>query len=264
MFARKPKTAAGKRALKKKEAVQDEGAKSAIFLKSTSSSQVVNDVLKDLCALKKPDAKMFSKKNDIRPFEDHKPLEFLSQKNDNALFCLGSHSKKRPHNLVFARMFDCQMLDMIELGVQNVKKMDEFKASQVPKASLGNRPLIVFRGEHWESNDELRTIKSIFLDMFTGDQTADKIDLNNGISHAMVFTLVGNPSAPCRILLNVYTTELKKSQDGDSQLPRVELTEAGPFIEFVQRRTLLANMDMMRESLRVPKLNVVISAALTL
>jgi ribosome production factor 2 len=128
MIARsKPKTAAGKRAQDKKLPVTEEGAKSAVFLKGTTTSQVVTDAIKDLCALKKPDAKMFSKRNEFRPFEDHKPFEFLSQKNDAALFCFGSHTKKRPHNLVFIRTFDYQMLDMIELGIQNLKKMEEFK-----------------------------------------------------------------------------------------------------------------------------------------
>jgi ribosome production factor 2 len=128
---------------------------------------------------------------------------------------------------------------------------------------MGNRPLIVFQGEHWESTDELRTIKSIFLDMYTGDHSADRIDLQSGITHTMIFTLVGLPSSPCRILLNVYTIELKKNED-DALLPKVEMTEVGPFIEFVQRRTTMANMDMMKESLRVPKLNVVRDSQLIL
>ncbi len=116
--------------------------------------------------------------------------------------------------------------------------------------------MIVFRGEHWESTDELKTIKSIFLDLFTGDISADKLDLDNGISHTMVFTLVGTPSSPCRILLNVYKLDLKKGEKPNQ--PKVELEEMGPEIEFIQRRCTLANEDMRKESLRQPKLNQVL------
>jgi ribosome production factor 2 len=116
--------------------------------------------------------------------------------------------------------------------------------------------LIVFKGENWDSNDELRTIKSMFLDFYSGDTSANMLDLTHGITHTMVFTLVGGTEAPCRVLLNVYNIVLKKNQD-DSTNPIVELEETGPYIEFVQRRTTLANPDMIKESLRAPKLNKV-------
>jgi ribosome production factor 2 len=44
----KPKTAAGARALKRKEPVAEEGAKTAVFLKSATTSQTVSQVMKDL------------------------------------------------------------------------------------------------------------------------------------------------------------------------------------------------------------------------
>ncbi len=47
---------------------------------------------------------MFSKKNDTNPMEDETSAEFLMSKNDCALFCFGSHNKKRPNNLVLVRM----------------------------------------------------------------------------------------------------------------------------------------------------------------
>ena len=50
--------------------------------------------------LLKPNAKMLSRKNEIRPFEDATSLEFLMDKNDCALFAFGNHSKKRPQNLI--------------------------------------------------------------------------------------------------------------------------------------------------------------------
>ena len=82
--------------------------------------------------MKKPFYKSLSKKNDIRPFDDVNSLEFLSKKNDCSLFVIGSHSKKRPNNLVMGRFFNYQLLDMVELGVLNYQSMDSFKSMKVP------------------------------------------------------------------------------------------------------------------------------------
>lgn len=60
----------------------------------------------------------------VRPFETggEASLEFLARKADAPLFALGSHSKKRPHNLVLGRMFDFQVLDMLEFGVRRARR----------------------------------------------------------------------------------------------------------------------------------------------
>jgi ribosome production factor 2 len=80
-----------------------EGAKQLLVLKGPSSSAIINEVMRDLTMLKKPDAKALSRKNDIRPFEDATSLEFLCDKNECSSFLYASHSKKRPHNLVLVR-----------------------------------------------------------------------------------------------------------------------------------------------------------------
>ena len=74
---------------------------------------------------------MLSKKNDIRPFESINSLEFLSEKNDCSLFMVGSHSKKRPNNIVIGRLFNYQLLDMVEFGVLDYQAMDTFKTMKV-------------------------------------------------------------------------------------------------------------------------------------
>ena len=79
--------------------------------------------------MKKPDAINFSKKNSIRPFEDASSLEFFAEKQDASLFVIGSHSKKRPDNLVFARTFDHKILDMVEVGVSNYQSCKDFKVT---------------------------------------------------------------------------------------------------------------------------------------
>jgi ribosome production factor 2 len=86
--------------------------------------------------LKKPDGTNFAKKNIIHPFEDPSSLEFFSEKQDASLFVVGSHSKKRPNNLTFARMFDHKLLDMMEFGVLNYRPCSEFKVTQANSRSI--------------------------------------------------------------------------------------------------------------------------------
>ena len=63
---------------------------------------------------------MFSRKHDIHPFENKNELEALCKKTDTSLFMFGSHSKKRPNNLVIGRTYEHKVLDMVELGVTNL------------------------------------------------------------------------------------------------------------------------------------------------
>ena len=80
--------------------------------------------------------------------------EFFSDKNDASLFVFGSHSKKRPSNLIFGeisvlrvalrcaltrnvccspfvgRMYDFHVLDMFELGIEVFKPISYFKVGQ--------------------------------------------------------------------------------------------------------------------------------------
>lgn len=81
--------------------------------------------------LKRPESINFSKKNDVHPFESVESLEFWGSKNDASLFLVGLHSKKRPHDLVFVRMFDGKVLDMIELGIEMAQSMAELKVSKL-------------------------------------------------------------------------------------------------------------------------------------
>ena len=195
--------------------------------------------------MKKPDAVLFTKRNAVRPFEDVKPLEFFSQKNDAALIVHASHSKKRPNNLVFARMFEHELLDMFELGIENHVPINS-KANIM----LGHRPLIVFNGSPWDASPDLLTIRSILLDMFTGDPSADKLDLK-GLKYVLSFTLVENGDQ-YKVLMRVYNIILKKS---GGRKPRVELEDVGPSIDFVKGRCTNANMDMLKLALKEPMVN---------
>ena len=125
------------------------------------------------CKLKGHQGKNFSKKNDIRPFEDASSLEFLSEKNDASLFAFGSHNKKRPNNLVIGRLFDHKLLDMVEMTVKNYEGMENFKSS----IGIGSKPAFIFKGSLFENDETYKEIKNMFLDVFRGE-IFDKISMN--------------------------------------------------------------------------------------
>lgn len=58
------------------------------------------------------------RKNPIHPFEDETPLEKFCNKFDSSLFLFGAHSKKHPNGLVFGRMHDENLLDMVHLRME--------------------------------------------------------------------------------------------------------------------------------------------------
>lgn len=242
----KPKNARSKRALQNREPKVEENPKQAIFIRGSSTNQTVNTALSDLCSLKKPYSIMFSKKNNIHPFDDQSSLEFFSQKNDASLFTVGTNSKKRPNNLVFVRMFDYQVLDMMELGIENFKSLKDFKNS---KTSIGMKPLFVFNGELFEQREEYKKLKNMLIDFFRADVT-ESINLK-GLEYIISVTAepVSNPTDLGKVYFRVYTIQMKKS--GVKQ-PRIELEEMGPSFDFTFRRNRFAPEDVMKEAIKVP------------
>ncbi|CAG8499283.1 1170_t:CDS:2, partial [Acaulospora morrowiae] len=251
----KPKNARSKRALQKREPKVKENVKTALFIRGTSTTEIVNEALSDLCRLKKPDSITFNKKNEIRPFEDDTTLEFLCQKNDASLFVIGSNSKKRPNNLVFARMFDGQVLDMIEVGIEWAVPMSQFKT---PKCTIGMKPLFIFTGSLFETSQPHKVFKNMLLDFFQG-KVLKSFDLT-GIEYVISVTAIGSPLPdesnvnPSRvdgkIFFRVYTINMKKSGE---RTPRVELEEMGPHYNFFIRRTKFAKDEVYKQATRIPK-----------
>ena len=66
-------------------------------------------------------------------------MNFFCEKNDTSLFVVGSHSKKRPNNLTFIRMFGGQVLDMVEVGIENAKSLNEFKVNLFLKIQVTSK-----------------------------------------------------------------------------------------------------------------------------
>jgi len=59
------------------------------------------------------------------------------------LFVVDSHSKKRPHNLIMGRMFNHQLYDLLELGVENFKSIKNFGTAGT-SVQAGNKACLHF------------------------------------------------------------------------------------------------------------------------
>ncbi|KAL3277352.1 hypothetical protein HHI36_012702 [Cryptolaemus montrouzieri] len=237
----KPTTRKGKKVLLKKEPQIIEGPKRSLFFRGRKCTDKVRKLLKDLYDFKKPDALMLSKKNDITIFEDVTPVEAFSKKYETPLFMMGSHSKKRPDNLVIGRMYNYSLLDMFELYVENYEGLKEFSANKI---LLGIKPCLIFNGAKWEETDELKQLKSLFIDFFHREEVTS-IRLQ-GLEHAISFTITESG----KILLRSYKVLLKKS---GSRTPRVELEEIGPRIDLTLRRSKLPSEDLLKEASKKPR-----------
>lgn len=243
----KPKNARTKRVLDGRAPKLVENTKQAIFIKGQTANAVTQQAMQDLMTLKKPDAQNFSKNNNnILPFEDSSSIEFFSEKNDASLFVIGSHSKKRPNNLVLARTFDSQILDMVEIGLENPKFLSDFKNV---KCNVGMRPLMLFSGPMFESHPSFRHLKSFFMDFYRGReiQTIDAVSLQ----HVMVFSHADSVDTSILppIHMRVYLIRAHKS---GQKLPRVELEEMGPRLDMRVRRLQEADEGAMKMALKRP------------
>lgn len=218
--------------------------------------------MNDLYQLRVPLAKKFTKKNAIHPFEDAASLEFFSEKNDASILVFGSTSKKRPHTITLVRTFAYKLLDMIELSLDpdTFRTLAQFKNK---KCAVGLKPLLLFAGTPFESPipNEYTLAKSFFTDFFKGEP-ADKVDvegLQYLISISARDTIDGEDSKPT-LHVRAYLIKTKKS---GQRLPRVEVEEMGPRMDFrvgrIQEAEEALNKEAMkraRTSAERPKKNI--------
>lgn len=243
-----PKTAKAKRETEHRAPKLVENSKKTLILQGTKTSKVLNAVLTEIYHLKKDRAIRYTRKNDnIRPFESggETSLEFFSLKTDCSLFVYGSHSKKRPDNIVIGRTFDHHIYDLVELGIENFKSMQSFSYDKKLTPRVGSKPLIVFIGEGFEKGtegvEELKHLKEILLDLLRGE-VVETLNLA-GIDRAYVVTALSSN----RVYFTHCGLRLKKS---GTKLPRMELVEVGPSMDFVVRRHRLSNDSLRKQAMR--------------
>ncbi|EPB68049.1 brix domain protein [Ancylostoma ceylanicum] len=248
----KVKTKKGKRILDDRAPKTVENDKTALFIKGSKTNQTVTDAMMDIYVLKKPLVQQLKRHNPFHLFDDETPIEKFGEKYDASLFLFGSSSKKRPSSLVFGRTHDGQILDMVELSIVKFTPARDF---ETPKVMLGTKPCIVLEGPEFESDSTMKRIGNLLVDFFKGP-TLDMVRLQ-GLEELISFTAKEN-----MIYMRVYSTTsiqatvyilrviLLKSA---TNVPRIELLEMGPSIDFKVDRTKLASDSLFKAACKKPK-----------
>ncbi|GBG33863.1 Ribosome production factor 2-like [Hondaea fermentalgiana] len=227
------------------------------------------ELLRDLRRLRGADnTTLFSRKNDVLPFEDETRMEFLCGKNDCGVFALATHSKKRPNNVVLGRIYDNQTLDMVEIGVTGYQSFEEvLKRTKLAKA-IGSQTAIIFQGDEFDKNEDMQTLRSILLDIFR-ERQVQQVDLTT-IDHIVCCSAVDG-KVYVRNYVVAYAPDGKKNQSKDGsaepakrvgvvdvmgqKIPNVQLIDMGPNFNFVLRRTRLPSTQLAKLALRQPKVS---------
>lgn len=158
---------------------------------------------------------------------------------------MGSHQKKRPDNLVLGRVFDGHILDICEFGVKNFKGTSAFEAPQHVHADM--KPILLFQGEHFETNDNLKRIKSLLIDFF---QNNDLKEANiQELKRVMVFTSRGEKEP-----IEVRHLEVDDISEATVQMKTMPFREIGPSFDLFLRREKLGSTDLFKEACRQPNL----------
>jgi ribosome production factor 2 len=140
---------------------------------------------------------------------------------------------------------------MLELYVdaESFRALDQFKNK---KCATGLKPMIAFHGSAFENPNQTKytLAKSLFLDMFRG-QEAVSVDAE-GLQYLISISAEEEEQdqSPPAIHFRVYLIKTKKS---GQKLPRVEVEEMGPRIDFRLGREKFADESMWKEAMKKPK-----------
>ncbi|KAL5741000.1 hypothetical protein ACOSQ2_030180 [Xanthoceras sorbifolium] len=242
-----PKNGRVRRELEKRAPKLVETGRKTLILQGTKTSNTLNAVLTELYLLKKGSAIRYTRKNEnIRPFESggETSLEFFSLKTDCSIFIYGSTSKKRPDNLVIGRTYDHHIYDLVEVGVENFKPISSFTYDKKLSPQVGSKPFICFIGEGFENVEELKHLKEVLIDLLKGE-VIENLNLA-GVDRAYVCTAISSN----KVFFTHCALRLKKS---GSVVPRMELVEIGPSMDFVIRRHRLPNEGLRKEAMKMAK-----------
>ena len=133
----------------------------SVFLRGSSASNDITQVLKDLHDIKKPASRYFARRIDKNPTQSTDFIESICQQNGASMFGFGSSTKRRRNHLLLGRLYNGKVLDSFEFHARSEKP-----AMRREEISTDSTPCFIFLGEFWSSDNTLNEFKNFLLDCF--------------------------------------------------------------------------------------------------
>ena len=153
--------------------------------------------------------------------------------------------------MTWVRYFGGQVLDMLELYVvqDTARTLQQFKGE---KCKVGVKPLLSFSGAQFENlvSNQYTLAKSMFIDFFRGAET-QTVDVE-GLQLLISFFAGedGDDGQPAKIQMRCWRIITKRS---GQKIPRVEVEEIGPRIDFRVGRMREADEGVLKEAMKKGK-----------
>jgi ribosome production factor 2 len=240
----KPKSHKVKKLIEKKEKILQKDPKHSLFIRGLKLSLPTKraiyelDKMRDMFLCKT----LLQKPNKILPFEDTSYIEYVADKHDAGFVCFGSHNKKRPDNLVIHRMYNHQVLDMVEVGIGGVITMQEFTTKTM--IETGQQPILLFQGDPFDLSEKHIKFKNMMIDFFR----IKHLKTLNIIAAQRIISFTAS-SIDGEILLQQFQAGIiNEGLAGDEN---VDIQEIGPKIEMTIRRVKHADNDMWKSATKI-------------
>lgn len=184
------------------------------------------------------------KKNEVLPFEDASYIEKVAYRHDASFVVFGNHNKKRPNNLIFHRLYDMKILDMLEVGIEDLKMMKDF--SNCESVEVGQQPVIVFQGDAFDLSEKHIKFKNMMIDFFRIKHLQSVNILTT--QRLVIFTA---KTVEGNILMQQF--ESAKINEGLAGQNQIDIKEIGPRITMSLRRVKYPDNDTWKQATKVKK-----------
>lgn len=227
---------------------QIEDEKHCLFLRNTSCPDILKRVQNDLQIQKKPNAIQYKLDEKVSPFDDSTYIEKQCEILNASLFILGTNTKKRKNTIIFGRTYNNTVRDMLEFQIipETYHSMQEYIKERTKIARTNTKPIMIFLGELFETDNDMKTLRSILLDIFHGT-TIDKVNPES-IDRAIVVAVVEDNDKK-KIQFRQYTFGIWNER---SDMKKLQLQNVGPNFDAIFNRSVYGPQDIIEESIRVP------------
>jgi ribosome production factor 2 len=280
------KTQKGKNYLKNLLPKLIEDPKQCLFINTQNTSEIMRMILNDLYLTRKNYSikkkltplkqkekekeleknKNFNKKNLITNIEESKEnILYLTNKNNCNFFTFTHDNKRNPMTITFGLLFNHDFLDVFEFEVTNFIPIEYFKKNNEIEINF-MKPIVIFQGEIFESDFNYERLKNFFFDYFK------LFDVNNCVINELKKIVVISCDSKEKIV-KIRNYEIKgeiseqnlknfnnnfNNNNNNNNLNNnnnnfLNLIEIGPSIDLKEKKFILADDGVYKNSLKQPK-----------